>query len=497
MQMTGRVKEMPHETLEKLILYPQFDFEVNNYLKQYASIEKVLVKAYKQMGFIDDHQAFRLVHAIDQLNLERLKENTKESLTDIALTIEKEIDKNLGAPIDHWHLDRSRNDFQACSQLMYAREKWINLINKVFSLNKTVLSKAAEHTRTMMPGYTHFQSAQIISAGFYLTAVSIHLGETGKKMLQSLERMNRSCPLGSGAMSGQEYEWDLKTMAHDLGFDSYVGHALTGVASRDWVLDMGSALSFFASNMSRFLTDLMNWGSSEYRFINFSDELTGISSSMPQKRNFPLLERIRGKTSHLISIYQDFLIGQRNTPYSNMVEVSKESTSSLPSLFKHAEDVLDLLNLMFGHLEFNVKIMEQRCLNDFYGGFTLANRLTKTCGIPYRKAQVISGRFITESIAEGYSPQNVSVQLLEKLCSDAGYSNTLSQHDLTAIFDVKLALNAKVSLGSTHPDKVSALIRKQEQEIDFMFKEFVEISDKVRDALLSLKEWLPGKRTNP
>jgi len=445
------------------------------------------------MEIIDNQEVVSLVNAINTIDLERLKQNSGESLTDISLSIEKEIDRNLTIPINNWHIDRSRNDFQACCQLMYARKKWMNLFGKINALIHTVLVKASCHKETIMPGYTHYQSAQIISAGFYLSAVSGHLVETGKKMLDCLEKMNRSCPLGSGAMSGQEYDWEPHYMAQELGFDAYTGHALVGVASRDWIIDMGATLTFFSSNMSRFLTDLMNWGSSEYKFIDFEDELTGISSSMPQKRNFPILERIRGKTSHMISIYQDFLLGQRNTPYSNLVEVSKESSSMLSLLFKNAEDVFELLTLVFDYLQFNEETMKSRCYQDFYGGFTLANSLTQKCKIPYRKAQVIAGRFITESLERKHSPQEVSVKVLDSICQEFGYVNYLTALELKNVFDAENALYMKISTGSTHPERVASIIRKQEWEAEHMFKRFVRVLDKVEGAQANLDEWSPGK----
>lgn len=449
------------------------------------------------MELIEDEEVISLVNAINTIDIERLKKNTSESLTDISLSMEKEIERNLTIPIYNWHIDRSRNDFQACSQLMYAREKWMSLFGKMNALIHTVLVKASNHKETIMPGYTHYQSAQIISAGFYLTAVSGHLVETGKKMLACLEKMNRSCPLGSGAMSGQEYNWDPDEMAHELGFDAFTGHALVGVASRDWIIDMGATLTFFSSNMSRFLTDLMNWGSSEYKFIDFDDELTGISSSMPQKRNFPILERIRGKTSHMISIYQDFLLGQRNTPYSNLVEVSKESSSMLSLLFKNAEDVFELLTLVFDYIQFNEETMKNRCYEDFYGGFTLANSLTQACKIPYRKAQVIAGRFITESLEKNHSPQKVSITVLESICKEYGYVNNLTAIELKNVFDVESALVSKTSTGSTHPEKVASIIRKQEWEANQMLQGFVRVLGKVEDAQANLDEWSPGRVVTP
>ncbi|CAM5796673.1 argininosuccinate lyase [Brevibacillus borstelensis] len=489
-QVTGRVKKAPHDTYTAAVLYPQFEYELENYTEHYIHIEKALLQFYEKANILSKDEVRSLLQAIDRIERDALLQNSKENLTDIALTLERAIEKQLEQPVVKWHIDRSRNDFQACAQLMFAREQWMHLIERVEILRDVILDKAKTYDSVIMPGYTHFQSAQIISVAFYLTAVSKHLLETEKRMLGALESMNRYCPLGSGAMSGQEYPVDNLQLANALGFSSYIGHALSGVASRDWLLDIGSCLTFFANNMSRFLTDLMNWGSSEYQFIDFPDELAGISSSMPQKRNFPILERARGKTSHLITYHVDFLLGQRNTAYSNLVEVSKESSKNLLSLFNETHVLFDLLMLVFENISFQKEKMQQCCTKDYYGGFSLANRITEKSGIPYRQAQVIAGRFITQSIQAGHSPQHVSVETLQEICHEYGFENQITQQELQALFAVHSALTMKRSTGSTNPDAVKDMIALQMQEAAQCKQVFNGISTEVKRRLEELDRWM-------
>ncbi|MEA1853790.1 lyase family protein [Cytobacillus sp. FSL W7-1323] len=492
--MTGRVKSPPHEIMNKLILYPQLLFESDNYLEHYLSIEKVLIKSYEEMNLINTTDAVKLLESVKSVQKENIIKSAYSNMNDIAFSIEKAIDENLGKPVLNWHLDRSRNDLQACGQLMYARDSWISLIQKFQKLLIELWALASKYKRTIMPGYTHFQTAQVMSVGFYLTAISRHIQKTLEKMVLCLESINESCPLGSGAMSGQEYPWDLEMMANDLGFDSFGGHALVCVASRDWILEIGESLAFFGVNMSRFMTDMMNWGSSEYQFLHFPDELVGISSSMPQKRNLPILERIRGKTSHLISYYQDFMLGQRNTPFSNLVEVSKESSSNLPRLFQTANDIADLLLLIFENIDFNINKMKKRCEEDYLGGFTLANYLSAKEGIPYRKAQVISGEFITLAINEGIAPKKLPILLLSQVCERYGYKQLqINQATLVDIFDPEKALFVKITAGSVHPEEVNEIIECQKRQNAEFIRRFNRITEKVTEAKQRLDKWVPGK----
>lgn len=492
-QLTGRLKKPPHESYTNTVLYPQFKFELDNYLSHYLAIEKVLLQMYEQMNILSASEAEAIAKAINNLDKEELHIASKENLTDIAFTIEKAVKEKVKEPVPFWHLDRSRNDFQACAQLMYGRENWMELIQKMLDLSKAIIRKIDEYPSTLMLGYTHYQSAQVINVSFYLTAIHAHILETIRKMLLTLDFINGRCPLGSGSMSGQELKVDNNLMAKKLGFQGYVGHALVGVSSRDWLLSIGETVSYFASNMSRFLSDLLNWGSSEYRYIDFPDELSGISSSMPQKRNYPILERARGKTGYLINYYIGFLMGQRNTPFSNLVEVSKESSKDLPLLFHETNRLIDLLMLIFDNISFVPERMKERCDAEFIGGFSLANQLTIRNGIPYRQSQVIAGEFITASMKLDVQPVDLSIELLNTICLEYGYKNHLTEKELKDLFNSENESRRKKSVGSSNPDSVKEITSKQ---IDFAAKleaDFSDMAGSVHSALTRLNSW-PDKR---
>src|SRR5262249_40879932 len=147
---------------------------------------------------------------------------------------------------------------------------------------------AGRHLDTPMPGYTHLQAAQVISPGFYLSALGAETLRILHRLTLTYAEVDR-CPLGAGAMAGQELAWSRDRMAELLGFAGPTPHALVAVASRGWALSVAGDLSGYGVTLGRFATDLMAWGSSGYGFIDLPDELSGISSAMPQKKNFPFL----------------------------------------------------------------------------------------------------------------------------------------------------------------------------------------------------------------
>ncbi|MGG4266734.1 lyase family protein [Peribacillus simplex] len=326
-KLTGRIHAAPNILLHEEILKPQFDYELEHLLPFYIQIEKVMTKEYERMGLISNEQMSEIIKLLDQINKENIVADPKSNMSDICFAIERFIERRMNHPVNNWHVDRSRNDVQATAQLMFARKNLLEIMEEIIVLIEEVIVLSSQNLSVPMPGYTHYQSAQIITVGFYFTAVSESLQKSLDRMLRIYDEINK-CPLGSGAMAGMELKWDRNLMAKMLGFYQPCHHALISVASKDWMLQIAGEFSNCAATLSRFVTDINTWGSSEYKFFDLPDEMSGISSAMPQKRNFPILERIRGRTAHVNTYYYDILNTQRNTPFTNLVETAKEGGSN-------------------------------------------------------------------------------------------------------------------------------------------------------------------------
>ncbi len=462
--LSGRVRSGPADLLHEEVLGPQFAYEVRYLLPHYIRIEQVLIPEYQRMGLLSDEAAAQIRTRLREITPESLTADPSANFSDIAFAIERYVEERLTVPAPAWHVDRSRNDLQACAQLLLGRDSLLEIAAEMAELSRTLHDKAAGYTDSPMPGYTHFQSAQVISPGFYLAAFLGHLLRSLRRLLRVFDEINL-CPLGAGAMAGQELPWDRERMADLLGFAAPQPHALTAVASREWVLLIGGELSLLGAALSRFATDFIHWGGSDCRFISLPDELSGISSAMPQKKNYPILERIRGKTAHLSGYATDFLLGQRNTPYSNLVEVSKEAGANLMPLLGAARSSLRLFTAVAGSVQFHEARMREACEREFFGGFTLANQLTLAYAIPYRKAQVIAGRFIARLVEEGIPPDRAPSPLLEELCQEYGYPVAVSDQVVRRAFDAIASLRVKGSAGSVHPDRVRELLAVQAGEL--------------------------------
>ena len=462
--LTGRIQAPPDTLLQDLLLNPQFTYELHHLLNWYILIEKVQLLEHERLGLLGREAVVKISAVLDQITPETLLADPQINMADMAFAIEQYVEQRLTVERHCWHVDRSRNDFQACAQLMFGREQLFTLAGCLFILVQAVHRLAEKYIDVVMPGYTHYQAAQVISPAFYLSALSEEVLGAVERLLLIYDNIN-ACPLGAGSMAGQELLWDRERMAHLLGFAQPQRHALLAVASRSWVLQIAAELSTLAVALSRFVTDFIAWGSSEYGFIDLPDELASISSLMPQKKNFTILERIRGKLAHVSSFYVDFLLGQRSTAYTNLVEVSKEAGSYLFSLWSEMQAALQLLTMVIERMQFREAQMRASCEREYLGGSSIANLLTLQGKIPYRTAQVITGRYILLSLEQDRQPTQVDTALLHTLCQQYGYEITIAQEELQQTCDVDQNLRKKQTAGSVSPEAVRVLLVRQAEDI--------------------------------
>lgn len=463
--LSGRIPGGPSNLLHREVLEPQFRYEVEHLLPHYVAIEKVLVAEYLRMGLVSRAQAHEIAALLSAIDADTLRADPHVNLSDISFALELHVERRLRQPVATWHVDRSRNDLQACAQLMSARTQLVDLAGLVLRLGTVVHRLATATTQLPMPGYTHFQAAQVITPGFYLAAVVEQVQHTLNRLGSTHDGMD-ACPLGSGAMAGQLLAWDRERMARLLGFQAVQPVALTAVASRRHVLEITAELGLLGAALSRFVTDLLTWGSSEYGFIDLPDEFSAVSSAMPQKKNFPVLERIRGRTAHLSAFHLDAVLGQRNTPFSNLVEVSKEAGAHLIHAVDAARSTLTLLTAVLGQVHFCEDRMLAACEREYFGGFALATRLTLSGGVPWRRAQVVAGRYVVAATEAGRPPSRPDGALLGELLRKEGYAIAAPEDVLAAAFDLGGSLENLRSAGSARPGAVTQVLEAQTRELD-------------------------------
>ncbi|GLZ39377.1 lyase family protein [Actinokineospora sp. NBRC 105648] len=457
--LTGRIAAGPSALLRAEVLLPQLRFELDNLLPHYLAIERVLLLEYQRMGVLTDDEVARIGTALSTVD-RGVVEAAAEGMADIAFGVERAVTAELGEVPPAWHVDRSRNDLQATAQKMYGRARVFELVAELADLVRAAHRLAERERGVVMPGYTHSQPAQVMTADFYFTALA-------EQLLHALDRFTAllrvfdECPMGAGAMTGGDLGWDRDRMAELLGFASGSGNALRAVAARDWTLEATAELCLLGVPLSRFATDLITWAGAGYGFLDLPDELSGISSAMPQKKNFPVLERIRARTARLAGAFTEVVVAQRATPFSNTVEVSKEASSGVPAAFDDAGSVLRLLRVVLDNLVLRADRLRAVCETEYLGGFGLANGLCLAAGVPWRQAQVVAGRYVVAALERGLTPGEPDGRLLEEIARASGHRVADGHALLVEAFDVDRAVAAKRTAGSTGPEHVAAVLDAQ------------------------------------
>ena len=456
---SGRITDAPNDVMNEMLLKPQFEFEVNNLLCFYKDIELVILKEQKRLGLLKNHEYEVIKSSIKSLKKEDFVADVKGNLSDISFAFEQSVKKKLKTDLAaNWHLDKSRNDFQATAMRMYGIKHLKDSTYKTKSLVTSLQSLAEEYVDIPMPGFTHHQPAQIISPAFYLISISRVMLDTIKRFDFALEDINL-CPLGAGAMAGLEFEWDRNVLAKNLGFKRPLNTAMVAISERDWMQKIAFEYSLIGNKISRFCTDFIYWSSYENKFIDLPDSMVGISSAMPQKKNFVILERIRGGCVHLSSLLNDFMNTSQNSSYTNLVQVTKEGSRYLEELFDCYDRVITLFNLFISNLKFNKDKLFEYCHSDFFGGFSLANYLTKEEEIPYRLSQKIVGEFICDEKNELEDLIGIIIKYGYKVTDDI---------PLEKFSDVDWLLNSKNTSGSTSPAFVREELLNQKEELSML-----------------------------
>ena len=245
---------------------------------------------------------------------------------DIHMFIEAELTRRLGDTGKRLHTARSRNDQVALDVRLYLRDEVKEISVLVKTLAETLCGMAAEHTETIMPGYTHLQRAQPITFGHHLMAYANMLLRDLGRLSDAAGRMNEN-PLGSGALAGTTYPIDRELTTSLLSFERPTQNSLDGVSDRDFCIELASAISIIMMHLSRFSEEIILWSSWEFKFIELDDAYATGSSIMPQKKNPDVAELCRGKAGRVLGDLVTLVSMMKSLPlaYNKDMQEDKEA----------------------------------------------------------------------------------------------------------------------------------------------------------------------------
>ncbi len=382
------------------------------------------------------------------------------ALEDVHMNVESRLKEMIGEPAGRLHTARSRNDQVATDFKLYLRARLDGAGLALAQLQKVLAEKALAHADTVMPGYTHLQTAQPVTFGHHLMAYVEMFSRDRGRFADARVRLNE-CPLGAAALAGTGYPIDRDMTAKALGFDCPTANSLDSVADRDFALETLAAATICAVHISRLAEEIVLWCSAEFGFVKLTDAFTTGSSIMPQKRNPDAAELSRAKIGRIAGAFQGLVLVMKGLPlaYSKDMQEDKEPTfEALDTL----ELMLAAMTGMIADLQPQTETMRRAAMRGFSTATDLADWLVREAGVPFRDAHHITGRVVAKAEADGLRLDELPLEAMQAV-------DKRIDARVFSVLTVDASVASRVSYGGTAPQNVRKMatlwLKRLEKEV--------------------------------
>ncbi|MDB9733465.1 argininosuccinate lyase [Porticoccaceae bacterium] len=368
------------------------------------------------------------------------------ALEDVHMNIEAALTARIGDIGKKLHTGRSRNDQVATDIRLWLRDEIDAIALLLSALQTGMIELASIESDTIMPGFTHLQTAQPVTFGHHLLAWNEMLERDFGRLQDCRNRLNH-CPLGAAALAGTTYPIDRNHTSTSLNFDKPTENSLDSVSDRDFAIEFCAFASILLTHMSRMSEELILWTSAQFQFIDLPDRFCTGSSIMPQKKNPDVPELVRGKTGRVNGHLVSLLTLMKSQPLA----YNKDNQEDKEPLFDTVDTVRDCLRAfadMIPAIEANKTTMYEAAKRGFSTATDLADYLVGT-DIPFRDAHEIVGKAVAYGIAE---QKDLSDMSLEELVQ---FSDQI-KNDVFSVLTLEGSVAARNHIGGTAPVQVKA-----------------------------------------
>ncbi|QLH02319.1 argininosuccinate lyase [Nitrosopumilus cobalaminigenes] len=414
-----------------------------------------------QKNIITKNDAKKILTALE--NLKNEKFDASSGAEDIHELIETLVIKKAGmASGGKMHTARSRNDQVVLDIRMKIRDDINILCNCLLDTIEALVSVAKNHQKTIMPLYTHLQQAQAGLFSHYLLAHADVLTRDFERLYNTFERINHS-PLGAGPVGGTSIPIDRHSTAKMLGFDGLVENSIDATSTRDFVAEYVAMVAILMTNLSKISEDFVIWSTSEFSFIELSDEFTSPSSVMPQKKNPDILELTRGKTAEIIGNLTAILTTVKGLA-SGYGRDLQQIKSSIWSTSKISISALLILKSILLTLKVNEKQMKKITESSNLIALDIAEKLVQE-GIPFRVTHKISGTLVQLAHISKKPISKLTLSEIKKSVAGTKVDPKIVSKIISTTTVVS-SLKDRTSLGSSGYDEQKRMISDRTQKIN-------------------------------
>ncbi|VAW94741.1 Argininosuccinate lyase [hydrothermal vent metagenome] len=371
-------------------------------------------------------------------------------LEDVHMNIEARLTDKIGDTGKKLHTGRSRNDQVATDIRLYLRDEIKAVISEVKRLQNGILTLAQNEADTILPGFTHLQTAQPVTFGHHLLAWNEMLVRDVARFQDCFTRVN-IMPLGAAALAGTSYPIDRAYTAELLGFDGITQNSLDAVSDRDFVIEFVSAASILMMHLSRYSEELILWSSAQFNFVELSDSFCTGSSIMPQKKNPDVPELVRGKTGRV----QGHLVSLLTLMKGQPLAYNKDNQEDKEPLFDTIDTIKSCLKVyadMMPNISVNRDSMRAAAAQGYSTATDLADYLVRK-GMPFRDAHSVVGKSVAFGIEQQKDLSELSLKELQQ------FSDKISD-DVFDVLTLDGSVAARNHIGGTAPEQVKAAVKR-------------------------------------
>ena len=428
------------------------DFDRHLYRQDIAA-SKAHAAMLAKTGIITAQDAKRIAHGLDTIlsEIEAGKFTFKRALEDIHMNVESRLAELIGPAAGRLHTARSRNDQVATDLRLWVRD-WLDGIDAALAAYQRALAeKALEHAATVMPGFTHLQTAQPVTFGHHLLAYVEMAARDRGRFADARGRLNES-PLGAAALAGTSFPINRAMTAKALGFARPMANSLDAVADRDFVLETLSACAITAVHLSRFAEEIVIWSSPLVGLVRLSDKFTAGSSIMPQKRNPDAAELVRARTGRVVGALTALLMVMKGLPLAYQKDMQEDKEGTIDALGTLAVSI-GAMTGMVRDLEPDLARMRQAAGEGYATATDLADWLVRTLKLPFREAHHVTGRIVAAAAKAGVTLDKLplaAMQAIEPRITGAVFR----------VLSVEKSVKSREVYGGTAPKNVRAQAKR-------------------------------------
>ena len=446
----GRFASGPDAIMEEINASIGFDHHL---YRQDIAASKAHAEMLAKQGIIAADDAARIAHGLDTIlsEIETGAFTFKRALEDIHMNVESRLAELIGPAAGRLHTARSRNDQVATDFKLWVRDTLDTLDQALADYQRALAETALDQAATVMPGFTHLQTAQPVTFGHHLLAYVEMAGRDRGRIADARKRLNE-CPLGSAALAGTSFPLDRAMTAAALGFDRPTANSLDAVSDRDFVLETLSAAAICAVHLSRFAEEIVIWTSPIVGLLKLSDKFTTGSSIMPQKRNPDAAELVRAKTGRVVGNLNALLMVMKGLPLAYQKDMQEDKEGAM--------DALSALSLCISAMTGMVRDMRpdavrmKKAAGEGYATATdLADWLVRRIGMPFREAHHVTGRIVAAAAEAGVALHKLPLSAMQAV--DARITD-----EVFGVLSVDRSVKSRTSFGGTAPANVRREARK-------------------------------------